>query len=401
MPPMNPTGRHGPKRRRHGEGTVVRRRPRRLADGTLREPSRPWAAVVPWTDESGRRRETWLSAASRAEAEAIRRREVARLARVRPTALTVAEYVAGWLDTLEVGPGTMPRYRAHLDERIAPTVGHVRLDALTPQQCRRAVASWAGAPATRAGALRLLRAAMRQAVRDRAREFDPTEGIAAPRTPPRTATTLTAAQARQLMAEVEGERLAPVLVVSLGLGLRRGEALGLMVSDVDLDAGTVTIARQLRYVAPEFRGDSPGEPYRIRGTKTGRTRVLPLPAFVADALRARLEERERERKAARVWAENGTVFCAPNGNTIPPNTLYSWYKNPRTGALKRAGLPDCSWHSLRATTATLLIEMGVDLSTVQRILGHSSVHTTMRYIGDTPEALRGAADRLGRAIGNG
>jgi len=350
-----------------------------------------------------------LSAASRAEAEAIRRREVARLARVRPTALTVAEYVAGWLDTLEVGPGTMPRYRAHLDERIAPTVGHVRLDALTPQQCRRAVASWAGAPATRAGALRLLRAAMRQAVRDRAREFDPTEGIAAPRTPPRTATTLTAAQARQLMAAVEGERLAPVLVVSLGLGLRRGEALGLMVSDVDLDAGTVTIARQLRYVAPEFRGDSPDEPYRIRGTKTGRTRVLPLPAFVVDALRARIDERSAEKRAAKVWAmfdgpdgrpvPNDLVFCSPGGNAIPPNTLYSWFRNPKTGALRRAGLPQVRWHDLRATTATLLLEEGVDVTVVKQILGHRDIATTMRYIGDTPEALRGAADRLGRAIG--
>ena len=54
---VNPTGKHRRKRRHHGEGTVILRRDRWRA--------RPWAAVVPYLDESGRRREMRLSAASR------------------------------------------------------------------------------------------------------------------------------------------------------------------------------------------------------------------------------------------------------------------------------------------------------------------------------------------------
>ena len=61
----NPKGTHRPKRRHHGDGSVVRRKDHWRA--------KPWAAVVPWTDETGRRRETWLSAASRDEAEALLR----------------------------------------------------------------------------------------------------------------------------------------------------------------------------------------------------------------------------------------------------------------------------------------------------------------------------------------
>lgn len=400
MPPMgNPTGKHGPKRRRHGEGTVVRRPRMRLADGTLRERRLPWAAVVPYLDESGRRRETWLSAASRAEAEAIRKREVARLSR-RPaqTAQTVEGYVSAWLDSLDVGPGTMPRYRAHLKERIAPTVGAVPIADLTPQQVRRATASWSGAPATRAGTLRLLRAAMAQAVADRAVEFDPTAGIPYPRIARRTPTTLTGEQARCLMESVAGERFAPILVVSLGLGLRRGEAIGLRTQDVDLAAGTLTVAKSLRYIKREHRAEGE-DPYRLTGTKTGTVRVLPLPAFVADALRERIAERDREQRAARVWAPNDLVFCSPVGNSVPINTLYDWFTNAKRGALVRAGLPPMRWHELRASTATLLIEMGADLETVRRILGHRDIATTTRYIGQTPEALRGAAEKMGRAIG--
>lgn len=392
MPPMpNPTGKRRPKRRHPGEGTVVKR--------TDRWRAKPWAAVVPYIDASGRRRQTWLSAGSRAEAEELRKAELAKRAkRLIPTDVTVGGYVASWLQTVEVGPGTMPRYQAHLSERIEPTLGRMRLDELTPQRTRRAMLEWSGAPATRAGTLRLLRAAMKQAVADRAIEHDPTAGIPYPRSARTRPTTLTGDQAHHLIATVDGERFAPILVVSLGLGLRRGEALGLRTGDVNLRAGTVTIARSLRYIKREYRAEGE-DPYRLTGTKTGETRVLPLPAFVADALRGRIAERDREQRAAKVWAPNDLVFCTPVGNSIAINTLYDWFTNAKTGAVKRAGLPPMRWHDLRASTATLLIEMGVDLETVRRILGHKDIATTLRYIGDTPASLRGAADKLAEAIG--
>jgi integrase len=388
MPTMgNPTGKHRRKRRHHGEGTVVLRKDRWRA--------KPWAAVVPYTDGSGRRREMWLSAASKAEAERLRDAEVKKLAKgIVRTEQTVGGYVAQWLATVEVGPGTWPRYQAHFTERIEPAFGHVALDRLTPQDVRSGMLRWSGSPATRGGALRLLRAAMKQAVADRRIEHDPTAGIPYPRVARKDPVTLDSEQARRLIATVKGERFAPILIVSLGLGVRRGEALGLRTVDVDLDAGSVTIAKGLRYIPPTLR--APGEgPYRLTGTKTGETREVPLPAFVAEALRERLAERDIEQRAAKVWAANDFVFCSPVGNSVPLQTLYAWFK----GALKRAGLPDMRWHELRASTITLLLDMGVDLLTIQRIVGHKDLATTRRYVGKTPAAMTGAADRLEEAMG--
>ena len=112
----NPTGKHRPKRRHHGDGTVVLRKDRWRA--------KPWAAVVPYLDASGRRRQMWLSAASRQEADDLRKRELDKLAKgIVRTEQTVGEYVNAWLDTVEVGPGTLPRYQAHIRERIAPSIG--------------------------------------------------------------------------------------------------------------------------------------------------------------------------------------------------------------------------------------------------------------------------------------
>jgi len=381
----NPTGKHRPKRRHHGEGTVVHR--------TDRWRAKPWSAVVPYVDPSGRRREMWLSAASKAEADELRRRELARLAKgIVRSEQTVGDYVTAWLDTVDVGPGTWPRYRAHLTERISPTIGDVALRLLTPQMVRSALIRWNGAPQTRGGTLRLLRAAMRQAVADRHIEHDPTAGIPYPRVPRKEPATLTAAEARHLIATVKGERFAPILVASLGLGIRRGEALGLRTQDVH--DGYVTIAKSLRYIPPYLRAEGEG-PYRLTGTKTGESREVTLPAFVAESLRERLAERDAEQRAAKVYAPNDFVFCDPTGNSVPLETLRTWF----LGALKRAKLPAIRWHSLRATTVTLLLDMGVDLLTIQRVVGHRDIATTRRYVGKTPAALRGAADKLGEAMG--
>lgn len=388
MPPMvNVSGKHRRKRRHHGEGTVIKR--------TDHWRQKPWAAVVRYVDAQGRRREMWLSAASRAEADDLRLAELAKLRKgIVRTEQTVAEYVNVWLGDVEVGPGTWPRYRAHVTERIAPTLGHIAIRLLTPQHVRAAVIRWDGAPATRAGALRLLRAAMKQAVTDRRIEHDPTAGIPYPETVRREAVTLTAAEARHLMATVKGERFAPILVASLGLGVRRGEALGLRTRDIDLTAGTVTIAKGLRYIAPSLRAEGEG-PYRLTGTKTGETRVVPLPAFVADALRERLAELEIERRAAKVYAPNDFVFCDRVGNSVPLQSLYAWFK----GALVRAELPPIRYHDLRGTCVTLLYEMDVPEAVIMAIIGHRNLETTMLYKGETPKAMSGAAARMNEAIG--
>jgi integrase len=388
MCPMpNPEGRHRPKKRHPGEGTVVRRKDRWRA--------KPWAAVVPYADASGRRRETWLSAASRAEAEGLLRDELKRRkAAPAQTRETVGQYVTAWLDTLDVGPGTWPRYRQHVTVRILKSFGDTPLADLAPQAVRLAMLEWEGSPQTRGGTLRLLRAAMKQAVADRRIAHDPTAGIPYPRVAPHEARTLTGAEARHLMDTVKGERFAPILVLSLGLGVRRGEALGLRTQDVDLVKGEVRIAKSMRYIAPMLRAEGEG-PYRLTGTKTGGTRTVPVPAFVAESLSKRIDQRDTEQRAAKVYAPNDLVFCDVAGNAVPMETLRTWY----LGALKRAKLPALRWHDLRASTATTLVEMGVDLFTIQRILGHKDLDTTRRYVGKTPGAMTEAAKRLDEAMG--
>ena len=63
---------------------------------------------------------------------------------------------------------------------------------------------------------------------------------------------------------------------------------------------------------------------------------------------------------------------------------------------KRAGIKNLTFHDLRHTFATRLVLAGVDLATVSKLLGHSSIQMTMRYAHPTPEALKNAVSKLNK-----
>lgn len=388
MPTMvNRTGKHRPKRRHHGDGTVVRRKDRWRA--------KPWAAVVPYIDPSGRRRETWLSAASRAEAEVLLAAELAKRRKVPVrSGHTVGSYVTDWLQHADLSPWAYDRYRNHVELRILPTLGAVPLGDVNPPTIRAAMAQWSGAAATRMGTFVVLRTALRQALTDRMLERDPTEGIRAPRPQPTTPDVLDVVEARHLMDTVRGERFAPILAVSLGLGLRRGEALGLRTPDIDIPARTLTIRHSLRRVPVSTR--VPGEEWwRLVAPKRDSGATVPLPDFVAEALAARLVVRDQEQRAAKVWAANDLVFSDAHGGPVPLQTLNAWFK----GALRRAGLPDMRWHELRSSTATMLLAEGINEVTVMQILRHRSLEMTRRYVKLLPRVSRAAADAMNERLG--
>lgn len=391
MPDMpNPLGKHGRKRRHPGEGTIIKRR-----DVWRRE---PWLVGVPYTDESGRRRKMYRSASSAEEAEAVRLELVRTLARLpaRSLTTTLGTWLADWLADMQttIAPGTWDAYRTHIEKRLLPTLGHLPLASVTPAEVRAAARRWKGSASTREGTTIVLRSALLAAERDGLLETSPARFLRAPKRAAKPPAPVDVDDARLLLAAARGERLYPLLVAMLGLGLRRGEALGLRTSDVDLAAGTVRIAHSLRRIPVSYR--EPGEAaVRLVAPKAGSYRVLPLPPFVADALAARLAELDAERRAAKVWAPNELVFCGPDGNPVSFSRLARWF----TDLLARTNLPPMRLHDLRGSTATILLAEGVDLRVVQAILGHKNIGQTAAYARVLPRVTGDASKRLQEALG--
>jgi integrase len=164
----------------------------------------------------------------------------------------------------------------------------------------------------------------------------------------------------RVLSEAEEERLLfaatphlrPLIRFALQTGLRRDELLTLTWTDVDLQRKTVTIAGQR--------------------SKTHRSRTIPLSSTALAILEG----------------------CSPRGRIFGYYSVSTMFSQ----AARKAGLPGVSCHTLRHTVATRWLENGVNIRTVQRWLGHSSIRMTEVYLHPTDAYERRSIEVLGAPV---
>lgn len=370
------------RRRSYGSGSVYR-----TAAGRWR------GAVVTVDPASGKRTRRTVSGPTAADTR--RKLDALRAVGSPTTTMRTADWLAAWLPTTRprVVPSTYRGYEAVI-RSIAERIGDVPLGRLTPSDVERMTSAIvaAGRTARTAGmARKVLRLALRQAIRDGL----VTRNVAAEARPPRlvpfAARTLTAAEARRLIDATADDELGPLWAVLVATGLRQGEALGLTWGDVDTAGGTLTVRRSL------VRGWD-GKP-KLGSPKSDRSRrTIALPAVARDALdRQRTRQEDAQEATGSAWQDrDGLVFTDAVGRP-----LIGRYITPALrSALARAKLPSIRCHDLRHTAATLQLAAGVPLATISRTLGHSTIAITADiYAAVTPDLRREAADAMDRALG--
>ena len=193
------------------------------------------------------------------------------------------------------------------------------------------------------------------------------------------------AEVHQFVAGLEGDRLYAPLLLSL-MGLRPAEVCGLRwAEDVDLKAGTLTIANTRTMIANSTS--------RVieKDTKTeAGSRVLPLPKRAADALKKLRTMQAKERLAAgEAYTESGYVFVDELGVALTSKDLReSAYK-----VMKQLGLRRVRLYDARHSCMTFLNSQGVADHVLAAWAGHTSADfTRRRYVHISPEDLQPAAD---------
>ena len=149
-----------------------------------------------------------------------------------------------------------------------------------------------------------------------------------------------------------------------------GRSAGIRLNNVDLDGGSLRVARSLEQTA---RGLIFKEPK----TKHGR-RTISLSPSVVEALRAHRRQQQEQRLAfglGRIPAD-GLVFADLNGEPIKPLVItHAWRR-----AMARLGL-HLSLHSLRHFHASALIADNIDILKISRRLGHAHPSMTLNVYG--------------------
>lgn len=217
------------------------------------------------------------------------------------------------------------------------------------------------------------------------REVSPLTGVAPARRPERLPVVFTRAEVKAILSHLDG---TPALMAALlyGAGLRLMECVRLRVKDVDFDKGQIT----------------------VRDGKGGKDRLTMLPRSLREPLAQHLAnvrglyDRDLADGNANVYLPHALARKYPHA---PREWAWQWLfparalsTDPRTGAIRRHHLGEetlqravkaalqkadiakhGSCHTLRHSFATHLIEDGYDIRTVQELLGHADVRTTMIY----------------------
>lgn len=217
---------------------------------------------------------------------------------------------------------------------------------------------------------------------------NPAASMRVPRGEPKEMTVWSADEARRFLDAVADDRLVALWTLALHTGLRRGELAGLRWRDVDLDAGTLTVAQQRTTANHQVVTTTP---------KANSQRQLVLAPATIAALRAHLNRQRQERLALGPdWTDSGHVFVDELGVEYHPHRFTKMFED----AVRRTGAPKIRLHDTRHTMASLALEAGVHPKVVQEQLGHSAIAVTLDTYSHVPQAVkRDSADKIAGLFG--
>jgi integrase len=306
---------------------------------------------------------------------------------IAPQRQTVEQFLRQWLSgvTDSVRPKTACVYRWAVEQHIIPAIGCYQLQQLTAQQVDSLKTKLTAQlkPTSVVSVLLVLRVALNQAVEWELVRRNVASLVPQPRIVQRDTRIFTPDEARSFLDACKHHRLEALYTVALALGLRKGEALGLQWSDVDLDAGMLRI----RHTLQRARGNA-GELVLVEPKTTSSRRTIALPEMAVKALRLhRMRQLEEKLNAGPRWQEHGLVFTSRHGTPIDPTTSTRDFLN----LLAKARIPRMRFHDLRHSCASLLLAQNVHPKVVQELLGHANIQITLNRYSHVLPATKSAA----------
>lgn len=192
-------------------------------------------------------------------------------------------------------------------------------------------------------------------------------------------------EAAQMLECLEQEDLQFQVLVQLAImtGARCGELVGLKFTDIDYSLNKITIERSAYKL--------PGQPIGVKPPKDYEIRTITINDYCSELVKLlRAEKKNETQRLGTQWHDEQWLFTQWNGEIMNPQTPSKQFSK----FLAKNGLKHRKFHSLRHTSATLLLYGGVNLKQVQERLGHGDISTTNKYLHCIAEADEEAANVL-------
>lgn len=389
------------------DGKVRKVRPKHTCKGR-------WVGSIEagWTSKNDRRRLV-VTAKTRTEAKRKleqKQRQVAREGMPATTREpTVAEWAATWLEMTShtLRPKPWRTNRSSINKWVVPIVGRERLSRLGPRHVRNVMDEMR--PKTKASTmvrthstfLTMLRAAV-------AEGYTVPPAVLAHKPPTANESDRDAIPIDDVYAllKVAGKRPdGSRWLAAIANGMRKNECLGLTWPLVDLDKGLVNVSWQLQVlpyvdrknkhlgfrVPDGFEARQLKAAWHLTRPKTEKgERILVLIPPMVDALR------EWQKVAPK--SDHDLVWPRADGRPQDEKAdTAAWHALQTEAKVSKNGEP-YELHEARHTTATLLMEEGIDPEIIKAILGHVSIRTSRGYMHVKELAKRQAAEAIGRRL---
>ena len=301
--------------------------------------------------------------------------------------VTVAAFLTDWLagkiaDGLR--PTTAATYTAHFNTYFIPRIGHLRLRDLQPQHVEAALRSIQTDRCMKPASLRRVHASLRSAlgaaVRLRLIPNNPAVGVSLPSVTRPHVRPWEPEELGRFLDHADRDDLGAAFHLLAATGLRRGEAVGLRWSDVDLDKSRLHVRQQVVTLTAKFSrpcdqcgGDHGRIAFGRPKTASGEDRVVDLdPLTVGVLLAHRLRQDAQRAQLGDAYNDHDLVFPRPDGVPLHPDRVSDRF----TELAAEIGLRRVRLHDLRHGQASLMLAAGVDIVVVSKRLGHSSVAIT-------------------------
>lgn len=235
--------------------------------------------------------------------------------------------------------------------------------------------------------------AMEQAVKINIITQNPCQAVTLPKNDKQEILYFSPDEVNKFLETVRKTKYYTLYTLEIITGLRLGEIVALRWENVDLDEKKIEIKLNAAIVSKQEQKDE-GVLHSEVILQTPKTKKSVRTLYIEEPLvsmlkNLRKEQLKKHMECGEAFENSGFVFTNDYGIMIHPRTVQDHFKR----AIKKAGLPNLHFHSLRHTAATLMLHNGVDVRTVQEVLGHEDIQTTLGIYTHVMEVMKKDAQK--------
>lgn len=316
---------------------------------------------------------------------------------IEPAKMFLFEYLNQWLEEKkeDISPTTYNGYEINIRCHINPFIGGIRLQDLKPAHIRKLYAELRQDREVKISgekkhfkplsgtSIRYVHRVLSKALEDAYKEETIPKNPAKLVTPPAKdkfeAGFLTINQIREMLDKFQGDDMYMPVFLSILLGLRRGEVLGLQWQDVDLEEKVIHIRHN--YII-----NDDGKPELRQKTKTDSSRrdIIITDKIVKELKAHRVKQKKLQLQLGQLYHVSDFVCTWQDGRPFSPSHV------SRSFALrmKKYGLPPIRFHDLRHSNAALMISQNAPLKAASDRLGHSTIQITNDLYGHVERSVQ-------------